>query len=115
MPDEYQEVEYIESTGTQRINTGYIPKTNTKMELDLSFSGDFDVSSGSVGTGTFFYSFSNGSVFSVNFGENESQGNILFTSHDHQLTQTVANRIIDIKADKVIDREVTYNEYLGIE
>lgn len=82
LPDEYQEVEYIESTGTQRINTGYIPKTNTKMELDLSFSGDFDVSSGSVGTGTFFYSFSNGSVFSVNFGENESQGNILFTWFD---------------------------------
>ena len=43
-------------------------------------------------------------------------GNILFTSHDHELTQTVANRIIDIKSDgKVIDREVTYNEYLGIE
>ena len=43
-------------------------------------------------------------------------GNILFTSHDHELTQTVANRIIDIKADgKVIDREVTYNEYLGVE
>ena len=30
-------------------------------------------------------------------------------------TQTVANRIIDIKLDKVVDREVTYNEYLGIE
>ena len=43
------------------------------------------------------------------------KGNILFTSHDHQLTQTVANRIIDIKKDKVIDREVTYNEYLGVE
>ena len=42
-------------------------------------------------------------------------GNILFTSHDHQLTQTVANRIIDIKKDKIIDREVTYNEYLGVE
>ena len=43
-------------------------------------------------------------------------GNILFTSHDHELTQTVANRIIDIKEDgKVIDREVTYNEYLGVE
>ena len=42
--------------------------------------------------------------------------NILFTSHDHELTQTVANRIIDIKADgKITDREVTYNEYLGIE
>ena len=43
------------------------------------------------------------------------KGNMLFTSHDHQLTQTVANRIIDLKADQVIDREVTYNEYLGVE
>ncbi len=55
------------------------------------------------------------SITAVNEGMQKFKGNILFTSHDHQLTQTVANRIIDIKADKVIDREVTYNEYLGIE
>ena len=55
------------------------------------------------------------SITSVNDGMCKFKGNILFTSHDHQLTQTVANRIIDIKADKVVDREVTYNEYLGIE
>ena len=55
------------------------------------------------------------SITSVNDGMSKFKGNILFTSHDHQLTQTVANRIIDIKADKVIDREVSYNEYLGIE
>ena len=55
------------------------------------------------------------SITSVNDGMCKFKGNILFTSHDHQLTQTVANRIIDIKTDKVIDREVTYNEYLGIE
>ena len=55
------------------------------------------------------------SITSVNDGMSKFKGNILFTSHDHQLTQTVANRIIDIKFDKVVDREVTYNEYLGIE
>ena len=55
------------------------------------------------------------SITSVNEGMSKFKGNILFTSHDHQLTQTVANRIIDIKSDKIIDREVTYNEYLGIE
>lgn len=55
------------------------------------------------------------SITSVNEGMKNYKGNILFTSHDHQLTQTVANRIIDIKEDKVIDREVTYNEYLGVE
>ena len=55
------------------------------------------------------------SITSVNEAMVKFKGNLLFTSHDHQLTQTVANRIIDIKLDKVIDREVSYNEYLGIE
>ena len=56
------------------------------------------------------------SITSVNEGMKKFIGNILFTSHDHELTQTVANRIIDIKEDgNVIDREVTYNEYLGVE
>ncbi|MCI9040212.1 MAG: ATP-binding cassette domain-containing protein [Clostridia bacterium] len=55
------------------------------------------------------------SITALNEGMKKFKGNMLFTSHDHQLTQTVANRIIDIKSDKVIDREVTYNEYLGVE
>ena len=55
------------------------------------------------------------SITALNEGMKKFKGNILFTSHDHQLTETVANRIIDIKLDKVVDREVTYNEYLGIE
>ena len=32
-----------------------------------------------------------------------------------ELMQTVANRIIDIQKDKIVDREVSYDEYLGIE
>ena len=56
------------------------------------------------------------SITSVNEGMKKFKGVILFTSHDHQLTQTVANRIIDLKLDgKVVDREITYNEYLGLE
>ena len=55
------------------------------------------------------------SITSVNEGMIKFKGNILFTSHDHQLTETVANRIIDIKENKVIDKECTYNEYLEIE
>jgi len=56
------------------------------------------------------------SITSVNEGMKNFKGNLLFTSHDHQLTQTVANRIIEIKQDgSLIDKEVTYNEYLGIE
>ena len=56
------------------------------------------------------------SITSVNEGMKNFKGNIVFTSHDHQLTQTVANRIIEIKEDgTIIDREISYNEYLGIE
>ena len=54
-------------------------------------------------------------ITSLNDGMKKFTGNLIFTSHDHQLTQTVANRIFDIKKDGFVDREITYNEYLGIE
>ena len=56
------------------------------------------------------------SITSVNEGMKKFKGNILFTSHDHELVQTVSNRIIDIKIDgTIIDREISYNEYLDVE
>ena len=54
------------------------------------------------------------SITALNEGIKKYKGIVLFSSHDHQLTQTVANRIIDIKQDKIVDREVTYDEYLEI-
>lgn len=54
------------------------------------------------------------SITALNEGMSKYKGIILFTSHDHQLTQTVANRIIDIRKDKLVDREVTYDEYLEL-
>lgn len=97
LPNEYQEIKYIESTGTQRINTKYNPKANTKMELDLSFSGDFDISSGSTGTGTILSSSSSsGNVFSVNFGSSAIQGNTLFTWFDKNQSNGGAVHFLDI-------------------
>ncbi len=55
------------------------------------------------------------SITALNEGMKKFKGNLIFTSHDHELCQTVANRVIDIKKDKVIDKEGTYNQYLGIE
>ena len=56
------------------------------------------------------------SITALNEGMERFKGNMIFASHDHQLMQTVANRIIDIKKDgTVIDKECTYNEYLGLE
>ena len=55
------------------------------------------------------------SITALNEGMKKFKGNILFTSHDHQLTQTVADRIIDIKNDgTIVDREMTYDEYLNL-
>ena len=55
------------------------------------------------------------SITALNEGMKKFKGNLIFTSHDHELCQTVANRIIDINGNKVIDKECTYNQYLGIE
>ena len=55
------------------------------------------------------------SITALNEGMSKFKGDMIFTSHDHQLVQTVANRIIDIKEDKVVDRDCTYNEYLELE
>ena len=56
------------------------------------------------------------SITALNDGMAKFKEIILFTSHDHQLTQTVANKVIDLKDGKnIIVRECTYNEYLGIE
>ena len=55
------------------------------------------------------------SITSLNKGMINFKGPILFTSHDHELMQTVANRIIVINDTKEFDRQTTYNNYLGIE
>ena len=53
------------------------------------------------------------SITAVNNGLSSFKGNIIFSSHDHEFVQTVANRIIDIQSDgTVIDRLCSYDEYI---
>ncbi len=52
------------------------------------------------------------SITSLNNGLIRSTAEIIFVSHDHQFTQTVANRIIEITENGVIDKRMTYDEYL---
>ena len=54
------------------------------------------------------------SIAALNNGLEAFKYNILFSCHDHQLTQTVANRIIEITEDGVIDRLCSYDEYMHI-
>ncbi|MBQ9804963.1 MAG: ATP-binding cassette domain-containing protein [Clostridia bacterium] len=53
------------------------------------------------------------SISAVNNGLAAFKGNLLFSSHDYELVNTVANRIIEILPDgSIIDRQGTYEEYL---
>lgn len=52
------------------------------------------------------------SITALNNGLINYKGTILFTSHDHEFVQTVANRIIEITPKGIIDRQMTYDEYL---
>ena len=52
------------------------------------------------------------SITAVNNGLSDFKGVVIFTSHDHEIMQTVANRIIEITNDGIIDRQGTYEEFL---
>jgi ATPase subunit of ABC transporter with duplicated ATPase domains len=53
------------------------------------------------------------SITALNNGMKDFKGSILFTSRDHELTQTVANRIIEITPAGVIDKLMSYDEYIN--
>ena len=53
------------------------------------------------------------SITAVNQGMQSFAGNILFSSHDYEIINTVANRIIEILPDgSFLDRQCTYEEYI---
>ena len=52
------------------------------------------------------------SITSLNNGMNNFKGCLMFTSHDQELVNTVANRIIEINDTKTYDKYITYDEYL---
>jgi ATPase subunit of ABC transporter with duplicated ATPase domains len=52
------------------------------------------------------------SITALNNGMNDFPGNIIFASHDHELVNTVANRIIEITPTGFIDKMMPYDEYL---
>ena len=52
------------------------------------------------------------SITALNNGLSNYKGCMLLTSHDQELMNTVANRIIEINDKKVYDRQVTYDEYI---
>lgn len=54
-------------------------------------------------------------ITAVNEGLIDFKGTLLFTSHDHEFIQTIANRVISIEQRGVRDEECTYDQFLGLE
>jgi ATPase subunit of ABC transporter with duplicated ATPase domains len=52
------------------------------------------------------------SITAFNNALKDFPGTVLFTSHDHEFTQTVANRIVEISPNGFIDKLMTYDEYI---
>jgi len=52
------------------------------------------------------------SIQAFNNGLNKFKGTIMFSTHDHQFAQTLANRIVEITPKGVINRFSTFDEYL---
>ena len=52
------------------------------------------------------------SITALNNGLTAYKGSMIFASHDHQFVQTIANRIIEITPNGIVDKMMTYDEYL---
>jgi ATPase subunit of ABC transporter with duplicated ATPase domains len=55
------------------------------------------------------------SITAFNNSLKNFKGSVLFTTHDHEFAQTVANRVVEITPNGVIDRNMTFDDYLDDE
>ncbi len=53
------------------------------------------------------------SIQAFNNNLKQYKGNVLFSSHDHEFIETVANRIIELTPNGIIDKMMTYDEYIS--
>ena len=53
------------------------------------------------------------SITAFNNSLKDYKGTAMFSSHDHEFIQTVANRIIEITPNGIIDKVMTYDEYIN--
>lgn len=53
------------------------------------------------------------SITALNNGLNDFRGQVIIACRDHELVQTVANRIIEITPYGIIDKEMTFDEYIN--
>lgn len=114
---EFEPCNYVKSERASYIDTGYVPKTTTEMEIRLKFGGTFQYGSGN--TNAFFgITESDGRTYTTNFGNSSNQYNQLFTwlsrsydgSHTWSLTINAATRENE-NTIEFTPTKVTYGAY----
>ncbi|SHE53150.1 ABC-F family ATP-binding cassette domain-containing protein [Clostridium fallax] len=53
------------------------------------------------------------SITAVNNGLKDFKSVVLFSTHDHQFMETIANRIVEITKDGILDKKMSYDEFLA--
>ena len=118
LDNSYEELEYIESTGTQYIDVEYVPKMDTRIELDMLLIGNFKPCSTYSGSNIIFgVADQNGQWFSANFGEEDYQAANMFVWND-SINDLEKSRF-DVSGSTIYNRNtfildsdsVTYGEY----
>lgn len=101
LADAYQELDYIESTGTQMIDTKYLPNTKTVVEVSLQFVGIWT----SSGTSPYILGCAEGSkCFYLNFGGTSVQIGCRLNNSTVK-TFDITDDIRDNRNDLIIDAE----------
>ena len=53
------------------------------------------------------------SITAFNNSLSRFKGTVLFSTHDHQFAQTIANRVVELTPNGVIDRQMKFDEYMS--
>ena len=110
IPDNYKRCEYLKSSRTQYIDTEFIPKKDTKLEIEVKFDGNFKCTGGV----NIFGGRDLNSTFGLNFGQANSQKNDLFcwceTRKNGEIRSLKINDDIRTNRNKIIfqSEKITY-------
>lgn len=95
LPDEYQEVRYLESTGTQYIDTGYFPNGNMKYELEIKNSSATGVLFGAYNT-----TWTDGNGFYTNIANTSNQYDYKHYASNVKIAERISSADMILIMDK---------------
>ncbi len=113
LPETYREIDYIESSGTQYIDTGYLPNPTTRMEASLMFVGASADRTATQPGAAFWGCAEAGATFSVNFGALNDQDDHVFTWLDKAYADGATAYILNIKGLRSARRTFTVDAATG--